>query len=123
MYIEKVSRSTRVSAQIKKEMTNVLRGAKFASKYTTVNISRVDVSKDLKNAKIYYTSFQDVVEISSNEIIDFNRDIPQIRYELAKAINMKYIPKISFHNDKALVAEHKLNSLLDDIVASQNDNE
>lgn len=123
MHIEKVSRSTRVAAQIKKEMTNVLRGPKFASKYTTVNISRVDVSKDLKNAKIYYTSFQDVVEISSNEVVDFNRDVSQIRYELAKVINMKYIPKISFHSDKALVAEHKLNSLLDDIVASQNDNE
>ena len=61
MYIEKISRSTRVAAQIKKEMTSVLRGPKFSAKYSSINISRVDVSKDLKNAKIFYTSFADII--------------------------------------------------------------
>ena len=62
MYIEKVSRSERIAKQIKKEMTDILYSIKFAPKYNSVSISRVDVSKDLKNVKIYYTSFADLMK-------------------------------------------------------------
>lgn len=115
MYIEKVSRSTRVATQIKKEMTTVLRGAKFASQYSTVNISRVDVSRDLKNAKIYYTSFADIVSDSEPAAINFDKDLSQIRYVLAQNLKMKYIPNISFHYDKELVAQRRVNEILDNL--------
>ena len=115
MYIEKISRSTRVAAQIKKEMTNVLRGPKFAAKYSTINISRVDVSKDLKNAKIFYTSFADIIESCDEDCADLNHDITQIRYQLAQNIKMKYVPRISFSHDKELLAERRVNDILDSV--------
>ena len=86
MYIEKVSRSDRVAKQIKKEMTDILYGIKFSPKYSSVSINKADVSKDLKNVRIYYTSFADLMDgISRDQIAkELRQDLVILRKYLAK---------------------------------------
>jgi ribosome-binding factor A len=117
MYIEKVSRSERVAKQIKKIMTDILYGIKFSPKYNSVSISEVDVSKDLKNVKIYYTSFADLMEGASRDLIVSNlrEDLVLLRKNLAQSLNMKYVPSISFIEDKQRIRSIRVNSIIDSI--------
>ena len=101
MHIEKVSRNVRVAKKIKKEITNVLRGPRYSTKYSSLNISRVDVSKDLKNAKIFFTSFDDILGNSSGRDYekDLEKDVVQLRHNLAQVLDMKYVPNVKFFLD------------------------
>ncbi|MBT4804183.1 MAG: 30S ribosome-binding factor RbfA [Legionellales bacterium] len=120
MYIEKVSRSDRVAKQIKKEMTDILYGIKFSPKYSSVSINKADVSKDLKNVRIYYTSFADLMDgISRDQIAkELRQDLVILRKYLAKNLNMKYVPSISFIEDKEYIQSRRVNNILDSIDAS-----
>jgi ribosome-binding factor A len=117
MYIEKVSRSDRIAKQIQKQMTNVLYSVKFADRYRLVSISRVDVSRDLRNVKIFYTTFAGIVESVSNADIRraFKQDNSQLRQALVKQLNMKYAPEIRFIEDKVLEQNRRVEAIIDNL--------
>ncbi|MEE3003410.1 MAG: ribosome-binding factor A [Pseudomonadota bacterium] len=121
MYIEKVSRSVRVAKKIKKEITNVLRSPRYAAKYSSLNISRVDVSKDLKNAKIFFTSFDDVLGVASERDYekDLEKDVFQLRHNLAQVLDMKYVPNVKFFLDLEKKSHDRLDKIISDIENNQ----
>lgn len=117
MYIEKVSRSDRIAKQIQKQMTSVLYSVKFADRYRLVSISRVDVSRDLRNVKIFYTTFAGIVEGVSNGDIRraFIQDNSALRQALVKLLNMKYAPEIRFIEDKVLEKNRRVDAIIDNL--------
>lgn len=117
MYIEKVSRSDRIAKQIQKQMTDVLYSVKFADRYRLVSISRVDVSRDLRNVKIFYTTFAGIVESVSNAEIRraFKEDNSQLRQALVKRLNMKYAPEIRFIEDKYIEQNRRIEAIIDNL--------
>ena len=123
MYIEKVSRSDRIAKQIQKQMTNVLYSVKFADSYRLVSISRVDVSRDLRNAKIFYTTFAGIVDSVSNADIRraFKQDNSQLRQALVKQLNMKYEPEIRFVEDKFLEQNRRIEAIIDNLDRSEDE--
>jgi len=123
MYIEKVSRSDRIAKQIQKQMTNVLYSVKFADRYRLVSISRVDVSRDLRNAKIFYTTFAGIVDSVSNADIRraFKQDNSQLRQALVKQLNMKYAPEIRFVEDKFLEQNRRIEAIIDNLDRSEDE--
>lgn len=96
-------RIEKVASLLKKELTlillNNLENESIRSNF--VNISKIDLSKDLQYCKIYITS--NAEENIKKEIIDnLNFLKNSIKYELSKRIIMRRIPEIIFKDDKVL---------------------
>ena len=62
-----------------------------------ISVVNVEVSDDLKFAKIYLSIFSTSKEINPKKIlkdIDTKKNI--IKYKLGQALDVKYVPKIKF---------------------------
>lgn len=118
MYIEKVNRSDRLEKNIKKAITLALRDVNLNNRYATLTVSYVDVSRDLKNAKIFYTCFAEMVDDGPSLVeitTHLQKDVVFLRQLLAKELCIKRIPAISFHYDKVDVQNRKVNQIIDAI--------
>ena len=74
-----------------------------------ISIVEVDMSPDLKNAKIY-------VAINSNKneelINDLNKRTSYIKKKLAKNLNLKFFPNLKFCIDTTLEYSKNINNIL-----------
>ena len=73
-----------------------------------ITVSKVDVTSDLKLAKIYISIFN---KDSSKETIEYNNILNErnkIRYQLGIALNNKYVPLIKFFRDNSFQTLDKI---------------
>ncbi len=79
-----------------------------------VTITRVKMSPDMKNARIYFSVVGDepAVRKSGHAL---NRARGFIRRALAKKVQLKYIPEIFFELDDSLEYSMRIEELLSDI--------
>ncbi len=91
-------RIERVSHALKKEISVILQEETNDPRIKHVTITEVEVTKDLKLAKVYYTVSDDETE-RETVLKGLTSASGFIRAELAERIEMKYIPRISFRED------------------------
>ena len=96
-------RIAKVSSLLKKEITlilqNDLENDLFRSNF--INISKIDLTRDLQFCKIYVTSTAE--EGVRKEIIDnLNLSKNFIRHTLIKRIEMRRVPEMTFKDDVVL---------------------
>lgn len=103
------SRNQRIGDQIHREIAELLRQANDP-RFREVTVTDVDVSPDLKNARIYFSLLteNDVSEIS----IALNKASGYFRRHLAEAMRLRITPKIEFMFDKTLRKAEKIRQLL-----------
>jgi ribosome-binding factor A len=108
-------RNKRVADQIQRELAAIIQKEQADTGINFVTVSYVDVSPDLKNAKIYITSMD--VNQSRDDITDtLNSFAGHFRYLLAKKLTMKIVPKLKFIYDESIERGTHLNALLDSLV-------
>jgi ribosome-binding factor A len=79
-----------------------------------VTVSVVDVSPDLKNAKVYVTSFGDDVEMP--RVIESLNDMSgHFRHELSQLLSIRVTPKLVFVYDKSIEHGSHLSALIDSL--------
>ena len=71
-----------------------------------VVITRVEITPDIKNAKVYFTTLQEGREKEAQRALDGAKN--HIRSLLLKRLKIKYIPDIAFIFDKDLKHMEKL---------------
>ncbi len=91
-----LDRNIRVSELLKQEISNmILFGEIKDPRVAHVLITRVDVSKDLTNAKIFFRTYEDEdiknIEETLNRASSFIRNRLFKKLRLKKAINLKFI--------------------------------
>ena len=91
-------RSQRVSDSIKKEVASIFLFKVNDPRLRNITITKVVLSDDLSNAKIFYSTinFNDE-EASVKKALDKSKGF--IRTMLGKSISLKKIPTISFFKD------------------------
>ena len=106
-------RQLRVGEMIKQSLGQIfLKGeAKVPTLETNnITVTEVRMSPDLKNARVY------VIPLGgkdSNRIVDLLTDYSYlVRKALAKKIHIKFLPKISFINDKSFDYAEKIEKLI-----------
>ena len=114
--MNKNNRKVRVSELIKRELgTFFLNFAirKNEKEYFYLTITEVDISKDLRNAIVYFSPYfpdkniinqQDMVEL----ITTYNKKIKQ---NLSK-LNLRYLPKLHYKIDNLIDKSSKIDILL-----------
>jgi ribosome-binding factor A len=97
MSTEKSKRQLMVAELIRKKLSEVIeKKFVFERLSTHVDVTFVDIAKDLKNAKafLYIASFDD--KICKQIICNLNENIGRIRHELGKVTILKSMPIIDF---------------------------
>ncbi len=111
-------RMDRVAELIKREISVILREDINDPRVNDVTVTRVEVTRDLRLAKVYY-----VVSADENEKKDIEKGLKRagsfIRGELAERISLKFIPCLSFREDKPDEQKESIDSILDRIEKEQ----
>lgn len=108
------SRTQRVADQIQKELAQLIQFEMKDPRLGMVTVSAVEVSRDLAFADVY-VSF---LGVEDQEKIDLSLGILNqaagfLRSNLAKAIRLRFTPRLRFHFDNSLSRGAYLSSLID----------
>jgi ribosome-binding factor A len=87
-----------------------------------VTVSSVDVSDDLRFARIFYTVLGDEDGLHRVKGI-LEHAAGHIQRELAHKLRIRRMPEISLHYDKSLVEGLRLTSLIDEVSSESKDEE
>ena len=84
-----------------------------------ITFTDVDISPDLKNAKIFFSVLDQKVPDDKLEI-EINRKQKAFKKFLSPELHLRITPKIQFVNDKKLSFQEKIDSLLKDTTPDHN---
>ena len=107
------SRPKRVAEAIKNELTLLLLQRAAYPRLNGVAISRVDVSPDLKAAKIYITAASK--EESKRTMDGVKKAKGFFRSHLAKVLNLRYTPELMFYYDNIAEEAQRVEQLLTEL--------
>ena len=115
-------RIAKVSSLLKKEITlilqNDLENDLLSSHF--INISKIELTKDLQNCKIYVTSNADE-KIRKQILENLNLAKSFVKHTLGQRIAMRRVPEISFKEDTVLEKGLSVLKLLDELkIKTQN---
>lgn len=116
----KVKRAVKVADVIKNELSMLLVSKVRDQKLGGVSISRVEVTDDLKIARIFYTIFEGAknrgqVQKSLDKAKGF------MRSHLARTMNMRYTPDLQFRYDDKADKVRELEELFQEISDERKD--
>lgn len=113
------ARSERVAQMISRHLSAILRNEVRDPRVASLTITDVDVTKDLRQAKIYVTS-----------LLDENQDIEEtmeatekangfLRRALANEIDMRHCPNLIFVYDNSISEGARMSALIDKALNSK----
>ena len=112
--MRRFNRIDRVSEMIRREISIIIDRELDRSGDIMISVSDVEVSRDLRHAKVYVMVYADE-EITLKTVDDLNQESKFIRKLLADRIQLKYLPSLSFFYDSSTVDGMKMDRLLDKI--------
>lgn len=115
------NRTNRISEEIKKNLSRII---KTEVKDPRINemctITGVDVTRDLRYAKVYVSIFG-TDEDKQTTIVGLRNASSFIRRELGKNLDIRYIPELQFILDNSIEYSIRISKKLDEINRGQGD--
>lgn len=107
-------RIQKVEKEVRQVIANYLVGPFKGPLRGIVSVSRVVVSKDLRNAKVYVSVFgsDEDREVSLEGLQEYSGDIQK---EISRRLVMKFCPKLKFFLDDGMDKVMKVDSILHDL--------
>lgn len=108
-------RTARIAEEIKRELAQMIREElKDPRIKGLISITNVDVTNDLRYAKIYVSSLA-----GSKENMEILKGLEKaggyMRSELAKRLRLRFTPELIFKEDSSIEYGNKINRILSDI--------
>ena len=104
-------RVERMEDLIRKEVAQYLLEGVKDPRIGFVTITRVEMTKDLENAKIYFSVYGS--EKEKNETIEaLEEDTKRVRHHLGTVLKIRHTPRVQFVVDEGLEASLRVNELL-----------
>ena len=109
-------RTQRVSHFLHEELARLLQTTVRDPRVQQVNLTGVEVSRDLSHARVFFTLMSDVSEAEHSEITGVLSKVSGfLRSELAKSSSMRTVPRISFRFDESVGRGRDMESLLREV--------
>lgn len=106
------NRTDRIADVIQKEIATIIQQEMKDPRVSLLTILGVKVSKDLNYAKIYVSVMQ---EEHAKETLDtLNKASGFLRAQLAKRIQIRVMPNLTFVYDDTTIKANRLSKLIDD---------
>ncbi len=109
------SRRDRVADVVHRIVARTLREEFRDPRVGMITVSSVDVSPDMKHAKIYVTVLEDQKAAESIRILNLASGF--FRSQLAASLQLRVIPKPQFVFDASVVRGNRITSLLESCIA------
>jgi ribosome-binding factor A len=106
-------RSQRVSDLLRKEIADIIIYRLRDPRVGFITVTGVDVTDDIKIARIYVSILREEERKSTLEILNSAKSF--IRSELSKRLRMKFIPSIEFRLDTSIEYGSRIEKLLKEI--------
>jgi ribosome-binding factor A len=106
-------RSQRVGHQLRKEISDIITNRVKDPRLGFLTVTEVDVSDDLKLARVYVSIFKDDERAQTMEALAAAKNF--IRSELGKRLRMKAIPSLEFKLDTSLEYGDRIDKLLKEV--------
>jgi len=106
-------RSSRVGDLLREEIADIVIYKLKDPRIGFITITGVDVTDDIKNAKVYVSILKDEERENTLDILNSAKSF--IRSELSKRLRMKFIPGIEFKLDVSLEYGSRIDKLLREI--------
>ena len=113
------NRSERVEKQLLEIISSIAIKNIDLSSLGFITFTDVDISPDLKNAKIFFSVLNQKLPDGELEI-EINKRKKAFKKFLSPELHLRTTPKIQFVNDKKLSYQEKIDSLLKDTPLDQN---
>jgi ribosome-binding factor A len=115
-------RQHRVNEEMAKELADILRSVKdYRVTNALISITRVDCTKDLKYAKVYFSC---VGKASASEVLAGLKSAQgYIRSALATRLNLRQTPELNFIYDESMEHGAHILQLLHEVGADKIDEE
>jgi len=114
-------RSEKVQVQLRKEISRILQEDLKDPRIGFVTVTRIDLTGDLRHAKIYFSVFGDeVLQESSVEGIQSAAGF--IRRLVGERLKLKYVPELSFRLDRSIEYSMKLERTFERLRNERNEN-
>lgn len=105
------SRTDRISEEIKKELSNIIRELKDPRIPQLVSVVNVEVTKDLSYAKAYISVLGDEKK-QSDAIIALKNAAGFIRKEIAHRVKLRAVPEFTFVPDDSIAYGSHISEIL-----------
>ena len=107
-------RASRVGEQIKKELSTIIQTEMKDPRIGFITITGVEMSSDLKSAKVYVSIFG-TAEEKEKSLASLENAKGFFRSEIGNRIHLRHIPDMSFFLDTTLDYSEHINKLIEDV--------
>jgi ribosome-binding factor A len=116
------SRPDRVADQIRAELGSLLAREVHDPGIGFVTITRVQMTPDLQQARVFYTSLGDEgARRNSGRALE--RAVPFLRRQIGSRLRLKRVPQLTFLFDEAVAGQDRIEQLLHEIHAAGPDHD
>ena len=105
------SRIDRISEEIKKELSNIIRELKDPRIPQLISVVNVEVTKDLSFAKVYISVLGDE-KAQYDAIVALKNAAGFIRKEIAHKVKLRAIPQFTFISDNSIAYGSHISEVL-----------
>ncbi len=116
-----IDRMKRVNELVKREVSTVILTSIDNDVVDGVNITKVETSKDLMYAKVFFT-LVDPQKAVGKVLTALKKYSPFIRGELGRVVNLKRTPFLSFHQDRGEVYKRYLEDIFTELDIARQEN-
>ena len=111
-------RSSRVGEQIREDLSELLAREVHDPGIGFLTITRVQVTSDLQNARVYYTTLGDAqARKQTSRALD--RATPFLRRQLGRRLQLRRIPELQFFFDESVEQLDRVERILQEIQAER----
>lgn len=116
-------KNTRINGEVQKELSRIIsREIKDPRIHPMTSVTQVMVTSDLKECKAYISVLGDE-EAQAETLAGLKSASGYIRRELARSINLRNTPEITFFMDQSIEYAINMSKKIDDVMSKQNDDE
>lgn len=110
-------KNVRINSEVQRELGNIIRGEVKDPRISPMaTVVAADVTPDLKYCKVYISVLGDE-EAANNTIEGLRSAVGYIRGRLARSINLRNTPEITFILDQSIEYGVRMSRLIDDVTA------
>jgi ribosome-binding factor A len=109
-----MSRTIRLGEQIREEVSDILGREVRDPGIGFLTLTRVRVTDDLSQARVYYTMLGDPAERKKTARA-LERAVPFIRRSLAERLHVRRMPELAFEFDQSVAHQARVEELLEEI--------
>ena len=112
-------RSERVAGSLRRELAKLIQMELKDPDVGFIGLSDVEVSRDLAHAKVYVTVFES--EKAASSLKALKRAAGFLRTRLGQEMRIRSVPELHFHHDASVETGARMDSLIEQAVASDRD--